>query len=205
MKDKRQRSTIVWPYHVYGDPMLAASLLQAAAGMSYGYPPNMLPQMPLIPSTMQQAAAAAAAAAAGAPPAPGHYGYGYRYAPYAIPQRNAATPGGMVDPAAVHQAAMQQPSAYPLTIPHGYPPQMGMPGKVEHVQGPASPLSTLSLSPTGSDKLASPTKPDIHNGLLMTAASVHANDSHLYHSTPLDQTTVVKTEKPKLFKPYKSE
>lgn len=209
MKDKRQRYTI-FPYQVYGDPMLAASLL---AGMSYGYPPNMLPQMPLIAPSMQQAAMAAAAAAT----TPGPYSNysGYRYAPYGVPSRTgaaanggaAAAVNGMINPA--HQAAAAAAAAaYPLNIPHGYSAPMGMPVKDEHQHGMASPLSTLSLSPTGSDKLASPIKSDIHNGLLMTTggASANGHDSRPYHSTTtLEQTAVVKAEKPKLFKPYKSE
>ncbi|KAF6206308.1 hypothetical protein GE061_017539 [Apolygus lucorum] len=39
MKDKRQRMAMAWPYAVYTDPALAASLLQAAAaGLHYPYP-----------------------------------------------------------------------------------------------------------------------------------------------------------------------
>lgn len=192
MKDKRQRIAIAFPYHaVYNDPVLATSLLQAAAnsvGMSYGYPPNLLPQIPFMATSMQQTAVANS---------PAHYSYGYRYAPYAIPPRNA----GIVDP----QTQTIQSSAYSLGIPHGYA-QIGMAStKGDHTQGPASPLSTLSLSPSGSDKLSSPMKSsaaDIHNGLLMTAP-VHSNgDAHSYNS---NQTTILKSEKPKLFKPYKSE
>lgn len=190
---------------MYGDPMLTASLLQAAAGMSYGYPP--LPQMPMMASSMQQAATAAAAAAAAAGPTPTHYSYAaaYRYAPYGIPQRN------VVD----HQSQ----AGYALGIPnHGYP-QLNVPmGKTESLQTPASPLSTLSLSPTGSEKLASPLKSnsaDIHNGLLMTApqppttvpSSEQQYQHHHHHQQHhhSGQTIIPKNEKPKLFKPYNSE
>lgn len=50
MKDKRQRIAVSWPYAaVYADPAFAASLLQAAAGIPYGYAPNpMIPQMPMV-------------------------------------------------------------------------------------------------------------------------------------------------------------
>lgn len=197
MKDKRQRIAIAFPYHaVYNDPVLATSLLQAAAnsvGMSYGYPPNLLQQIPFMAPQMQQMQQTASAAVANSP---GHYSYGYRYAPYAIPSRNAS----IVDP----QTQSIPPSAYSLGLPHSYPQISVANVKGDHVQGPASPLSTLSLSPSGSEKLSSPLKAanEMHNGLLMTAPVHSASEVQSYVS---NQNTIVKTEKPKLFKPYKSE
>ncbi|KAK9512788.1 hypothetical protein O3M35_001127 [Rhynocoris fuscipes] len=53
MKDKRQRMAMAWPYAVYTDPALAASLLQAAAaGLHYPYPayyPRYTPYPPPPP------------------------------------------------------------------------------------------------------------------------------------------------------------
>lgn len=217
MKDKRQRIAVAWPYAaVYADPTFAASLLQAAAnsvGMPYGYGPNpMLPQMQVMAPQMQQSAAVAAAAAAN------HYPYGYRYAPYPIPQRSAPNVPHSHSQLAGNVAA----AGYPMLagIPHGYTP-LSIPKTQtppsESMQSPTSPLSSLSLSPTGSDKIVSPLKENGHNGLLMTSPSAHIKQehiqSHLNHhhhhhiqaAVAYEQTTLVKAEKPKLFKPYKSE
>lgn len=51
MKDKRQRMAMAWPYAVYTDPALAASLLQAAAaGLHYPYPAAYYPRYPYPPT-----------------------------------------------------------------------------------------------------------------------------------------------------------
>lgn len=209
MKDKRQRIAIAWPYAaIYSDPTMAASILQACAnsvGMApYGaYAHPMIPQIPqVMPPQMHTSAANA------------HFSYGaaaayHRYGPYPIPppqsQRTPQQVGGA-----------QLPSQYgnnnhstnygPLTIPK---PQCTPPHDLLQ-----SPSSQNSLSP-GSDKeinhnsskfdlssssndnspvksLASPTQ-----GLLMTATASQPS--------PLQTTTVILPEKPKLFKPYKSE
>lgn len=197
MKDKRQRIAVAWPYAaVYSDPAFAASILQAAAnsvGMPYGYAPNpMLP--PVIPAQIPSAAQ--------------QFSYGYRYSPYHIPQRTAPMP---IPPSAAAAAA-----SYPTMlggIPQGYHPlSIPKPQTPPHdLQSSSSPHSTLSLSPTGSDhgKMydsgSSPIRSSSgimhhmnqsHHGLLMTAPS-----------TPTSQQTILPTvtEKPKLFKPYKSE
>ena len=186
MKDKRQRIAVAWPYAaVYSDPAFAASILQAAAnsvGMPYGYPPNpMLPQMPGVMSPQMPA---------------NHFSYGYRYAPYPIPQRTTPMQGG-----------------YPMLggMPQGYTPiSIPKPSTPPHdMQSPSSPHSVLSLSP-GSDKskfdissgAGSPLKSlavniptTVPQGLLMTAPQQQSQQTCL-PPTP---------EKPKLFKPYKSE
>ncbi|XP_014246075.1 homeobox protein prophet of Pit-1 [Cimex lectularius] len=56
MKDKRQRMAMAWPYAVYTDPALAASLLQAAAaGLHYPYP-AYYPRYPYPPPPQQPSA-----------------------------------------------------------------------------------------------------------------------------------------------------
>lgn len=223
MKDKRQRQTFAWPYAaVYADPNFAASLLQAAAtsvAMPYGYAPNpMLPQMPVMPTQMQQTAAVAA------------YSYGYRYAQYPIPQRsntNAVPHAHQIPPNLTHTAGYpvlnNMTQGYtPLSIPKVQTPPS------ELMESPTSPESSLSLSPLSlaSGKMNSPHKENnAHHGLLMTAPARenkhelnHHQHSHHHHqhqhqhhnqihlqSTNYEQTTIVKSEKPKLFKPYKSE
>lgn len=215
MKDKRQRQTFAWPYAaVYADPNFAASLLQAAAtsvAMPYGYAPNpMLPQMPVMPTQMQQSAAVAA------------YSYGYRYAQYPIPPRSSAN--GVPHAPHAHQIPqnLSHNPAYPVlnSMGQGYTP-LSIP-KVqtppsELMESPTSPESSLSLSPLSlaSGKMNSPIKEsNAHHGLLMTApennnhhtSHQHQHTSHhIHHQTNYEQTTIVKSEKPKLFKPYKSE
>lgn len=209
MKDKRQRIAVAWPYAaVYADPTFAASLLQAAAnsvGMPYGYPPSpMLPQMPVMPAQIQQSAAVAAAAAANC-----HYPYGYRYAQYSVPQRNGPPMGlthSHLQPTTVTGSAN-----YPIlsSVPHGYTP-LNIPKPQtppsDSMQSPASPLSSISLSPTGSDKMV-----HSQNGQIMSP-SAHVKQETMvshqmanHHMSHFEQTTIVKNEKPKLFKPYKSE
>lgn len=187
MKDKRQRIAVAWPYAaVYSDPAFAASILQAAAnsvGMPYGYSPNpMLPQMPVMPSH------AAAAAAASSNHFSSYAAAGYRYAPYPIPPRASQMPSAAT-PYSSMLGAM--PQGYgPLSIPKPHTPP-------HDVQSPGSPHST-SLSP-GSDKLSCHSPVQSLNttptaGLLMTANTQNTS-----------QTSISTPEKPKLFKPYKSE
>lgn len=103
---------------------------------------------------------------------------GYRYAPYGVPSRN----GSAIAAAAAGMFVKNDPNQH----------------------GSASPLSTLSLSSTGSDQLASPIVSDIHNGLLMHIDGVgNDHNGRSYHSTTLEQTPFVDAEKPKLFQPYK--
>lgn len=210
MKDKRQRQTFAWPYAaVYADPNFAASLLQAAASsvaMPYGYAPNpMLPQMPVMPSQMQQSAAVAA------------YSYGYRYAQYPIPPRSSANTLPHVPHAhQIPQNLTHNPAYAGLNASQGYTP-LSIP-KVqtppsELMESPNSPESSLSLSPLSmaSGKMSSPIKES--HGLLMTApennnhhtSHHHQHQHHIHHQPNYEQTTLVKMEKPKLFKPYKSE
>jgi hypothetical protein len=205
MKDKRQRIAIAWPYAaIYSDPTMAASILQACAnsvGMApYGYahPAQIIPQMPVMPPQL--------------PSTNAHFPYGaaaaaayHRYAPYPIPPPNSQrTP---VSSSQYHNGINNHPNYGPLTIPK---PQCTPPHDILQ-----SPSSQNSLSP-GSDKeinhnsskfdlssssndnspvksLASPAQ-----GLLMTAPTSQTSPNH-HH------TTVILPEKPKLFKPYKSE
>ncbi|XP_055685704.1 segmentation protein even-skipped [Lutzomyia longipalpis] len=191
MKDKRQRIAVAWPYAaVYSDPAFAASILQAAAnsvGLPYGYPPghHLLPQLPVISPQLSS----------------NHFSYGYRYAPYPIPQRTAAAapvhmptyPGAMLPGG----NGIHPDYTPPMTLPSHTPPPLGM-------QSPASPHSDgVSLSPDLSKLESSgapPTLkciPDPPQGLLSPPQSTDISGC---------QTTLPKLpEKPKLFKPYKSE
>lgn len=179
MKDKRQRIAVAWPYAaVYSDPAFAASILQAAAnsvGMPYAYPPGHM--MPQMPVMTPQLQ-------------PNHFSYGYRYAPYPMPSRTGGIPGQGYPGGLGGMTQGYQPISIPK--PHTPPCEL---------QSPSSPNSALSLSP-GSDKVkfntsaSSPIKSmsDSHQGLLMTAPS------------PQSQTVLTPSpDKPKLFKPYKSE
>lgn len=200
MKDKRQRIAIAWPYAaIYSDPTMAASILQACANSiapyGYGHTP-LIPQMPVMPSQMP----------------PNHFAsYGaYRYAPYPIPPPQRSNLPNVANPAYPMfngSVAGANPANYgPLSIPK---PPCTPPHDI--LQSPESQHSGLSLSP-GSDKehinkfdLSSSSNDNspvkslapTPQGLLMTAP----------HSSPSSQTTIISStpEKPKLFKPYKSE
>lgn len=179
MKDKRQRIAVAWPYAaVYSDPAFAASILQAAAssvGMPYGYPTGGV--LPQMSVISQQIPT-------------NHFPYSYRYSPYSIQQRTAHIQSNNYS----IMGGLSQ--AYPtVSIPKSHSPPL--PHGIQ--QSPSPPQSTISLSP-GSEKLVNTLKSSISNehaaaGLLMTT------------TTPVvHQQTLIKNEdKPKLFKPYKSE
>ncbi|KAL9705407.1 hypothetical protein quinque_008925 [Culex quinquefasciatus] len=194
MKDKRQRIAVAWPYAaVYSDPAFAASILQAAAnsvGMPYGYPPApMLPQMAPVMAPQLP------------PTASNHFSYGYRYAPYPIPQRTAPLQTPQY-PAAAAAMLSSMPQGYtPLSIPKPHTPP-------HDLQSPSSPHSALSLSP-GSDKskldLSSSTT---SNGASSPLKSLNGSAQGLLMTAPTIPSQTILTpspEKPKLFKPYKSE
>jgi homeobox even-skipped homolog protein len=206
MKDKRQRIAIAWPYAaIYSDPSMAASILQACAnsvGMApygaYGHT-QLIPQMPVMSPQMPS----------------NHFPYPpYRYAPYPIPppqqQRTPATPPSSQSQYPLLNGSLtgsNQMNYGPLTIPK---PQCTPPHDI--LQSPTSQHSVLSLSP-GSDKEHnhSNSKYDLSSssndnspvkslastpqGLLMTAPQ----------TSPTQTILPVTHEKPKLFKPYKSE
>lgn len=201
MKDKRQRIAIAWPYAaIYSDPTMAASILQACAnsvGMApygaYGHT-QLIPQMPVMSPQM---------------PA-NHFPYSpYRYAPYPIPPPHQRAPSTTASSAQYpllngSLTGSNQVNYGPLTIPK---PQCTPPNDI---LSPASQHSGLSLSP-GSDKE--------HNSSNKYDLSSSSNDNSPIKSlasTPQGllmaapqsspQTILPATpEKPKLFKPYKSE
>ncbi|XP_031632427.1 segmentation protein even-skipped-like [Contarinia nasturtii] len=178
MKDKRQRIAVAWPYAaVYADPTFAASLLQAAANsVTMPYYPNpMIPQMPMIPPAQMPSS--------GANP----YAYGYRYSPYPIPQRN---------PTSIPPHSHSSPLSTP---PNGSIFTRGDFGNnsfgSDFMQSPSSPMSPLSLSPVSETNL--------------NDSKSHAHDQINHHNNNnnnnIDEKTIIKSEKPKLFQPYKSE
>ncbi|XP_050082208.1 segmentation protein even-skipped [Anopheles aquasalis] len=231
MKDKRQRIAVAWPYAaVYSDPAFAASILQAAAnsvGMPYGYPPApaMLTQMPVLPPPVPSAPGLAAGAHA--------FTYGYpRYAPYAIPQRTAvptmntglpATSGPNTGPysGTTLLGGTMLPTHYNNDT-HSMPKSHTPPHDTTHASSPvASPHSAISLSPvserskfdtststSNSSSSISPVKSlnGSTKGLLLAAAAVAAvNQSEISPIAPQTTLLTMTPEKPKLFKPYKSE
>lgn len=195
MKDKRQRIAIAWPYAaIYSDPTMAASILQACAnsvGMApygYGHAP-LIPQMPVMTAQVPS----------------NHFPYSpYRYAPYPIPppQRNSsATQSNQYPLLNGSLNGSNQTNYGPLTIPK---PLCTPPHDI--LQSPTSQHSALSLSP-GSDKdhhLSSSSNDNspvkslapTPQGLLMTSPQASPSVQTILPVTP---------EKPKLFKPYKSE
>uniref|UniRef100_U5EQT1 Putative transcription factor evx1 n=1 Tax=Corethrella appendiculata TaxID=1370023 RepID=U5EQT1_9DIPT len=192
MKDKRTRMSFPWQY-VYSDPAIAASILHAAANaMPYGYPPApILPQMPIMPPQMQTV---------------NQFSYGYaRYAPYPIPQRTNPMQTNNYSSAAATAAmlgSLPQSGYGPLSIPKAHTPP-------HDLQSPSSPNSALSLSP-GSDKskfdLSTSTTTTSSNSPLKSLANTPQGLLMTAPQTP-PQTTLLtpSPEKPKLFKPYKSE
>lgn len=192
MKDKRQRIAVAWPYAaVYSDPAFAASILQAAAnsvGMPYGYPPApMLPQMPVMAPQI--------------PTASNHFSYGYRYAPYPIPQRTAPLQTSSYPSAAAAAMLSSMPQGYtPLSIPKPHTPP-------HDLQSPSSPHSALSLSP-GSDKSKLDISSTTSNSTNSPLKSLNGSAQGLLMAAPTTPSQTLLTpspEKPKLFKPYKSE
>ncbi|XP_055309325.1 segmentation protein even-skipped-like [Sitodiplosis mosellana] len=188
MKDKRQRIAVAWPYAaVYADPNFAASLLQAAAnsvGMPYYAPNPMIPQMPVItPSQIQSAT--------GNP-----YTYGYRYAPYQIPHRNPTS-----IPAHSHSSPLStSPSGTIITrndIGTGLNNSFG--SSSDYLRSPSSPMSPLSLSPVSESEKFAPIP--YHSN--SQSSTPHQITNH--NNNNIGETTILKSEKPKLFKPYKSE
>ncbi|XP_034242060.1 segmentation protein even-skipped [Thrips palmi] len=123
MKDKRNRLALAWPYAVYSDPALAASILQAAAasagvgvgglpGLAAAFSPYPLPHY-YHPHAHPQAAAHPAH-----PPPPSSLPrYGYPAAPPMHPlHRPAPTPAAAPQPA-VSMAGGVSPLRSPLSSP----------------------------------------------------------------------------------------
>lgn len=180
---------------------MAASILQACAnsvGMApygaYGHT-QLMPQMPVMSPQMPS----------------NHFSYPpYRYAPYPIPppqRTSGAQPTSQYPLLNGSLTGSNQMSYGPLTIPK---PQCTPP---EILQSPASQHSGLSLSP-GSDKELSHS----HNGKYDLSSSSNDNSPvkslastpqgllmTAPQSSPSHTILPVTPEKPKLFKPYKSE
>lgn len=222
MKDKRQRITAAWPYAaVYADPAFAASILQAAANsvaMPFGYPQtNMLNQMPhVMPHHQMQSSAP-------------YSSYGYsRYAPYPIPQRSHNLQSN--NSYNMMNSSSLPPGYQPLSLPKSHTPPQDV---MRSPSSPSSSLSLspgsdkqdFSPIPPSAPLLPSAAHQQQHlshhhhqQGLLITTSSPHSTSSSSsppMHSTshpqmlrPVSspQQSLVKdiTEKPKLFKPYKS-
>ncbi|XP_046747591.1 segmentation protein even-skipped-like [Diprion similis] len=125
MKDKRQRQALAWPYAMYADPALAATLLAAATAslppppyhnhhhhhhhhqlqhQQAGLPPAGHLQAASPPGYVPAAAAAAAAA------------YYARYVPY------QTHPGHPAHPAPIHRPHLQVPTTTTTVAGTGYPP-----------------------------------------------------------------------------------
>ncbi|XP_041786249.1 segmentation protein even-skipped-like [Anopheles merus] len=220
---------------VYSDPAFAASILQAAAnsvGMPYGYPPApMLTQMPVIPPPVvpganSMSASAHAFTAYGYPrytPYPLPQRTTATSLPVA-PGTGQTTTGVYSAPNSMLVTGSMPPSPYaPLSMSKSQTPPQETVGTAQHQlhhQGHspvASPHSALSLSPVSVSKFdtsastsnssnasVSPVKSlnGSTKGLLLAAAAAAAVNQSVCPQTTLLPVT---PEKPKLFKPYKSE
>ncbi|XP_043266122.1 segmentation protein even-skipped [Colletes gigas] len=112
MKDKRQRMAMAWPYAMYTDPTLAATLLAAATATLPPPPYHGAPGLP--PSHLAPSYPAAAAAAY----------YAARYTPYpTVPTTSASS---------LHRPHPRTAAAYPahphLLQPHPSLPPLHLPG-----------------------------------------------------------------------------
>lgn len=175
MKDKRQRIAVAWPYAAVYSDPAFAASILQAAANSVGMPYGY-PTGPMMPQMPVMPQQMPS----------NHFSYGYRYAPYPMQSRTQQMPQG-------YPILGQMPQGYsPLTIPKPHTPPHGL-------QSPSSNHSGLSLSPGSDVKFdvsISPSKSlnGAPQGLLMTAPS------------PQQQTILSSSlDKPKLFKPYKSE
>ncbi|XP_055306746.1 segmentation protein even-skipped-like [Sitodiplosis mosellana] len=180
MKDKRQRQ-LNWPIKaVYNDPTFAASLLQAAAtsvSMPYYVPTPIIPQIPIVTPLTQIPSAAVNA-----------YAYGYRYSPYQIPQRNSTNISAHSHalPSTTHPSGPIFMRGY---LGNGLNDSFGS----DYLKSPSSPISLLSVSPVS--------EPNPRDALHRIS---HHKNSH-NNNNNIGETTIIKLEMPKLFKPYKSE
>ncbi|XP_034951389.1 segmentation protein even-skipped [Chelonus insularis] len=175
MKDKRQRMAMVWPYAMYADPTIAATLLAAANATLPQSPYHGAPGMPgghLGVSSHYPTAAAYAAYAANA----------VRYSPY--PPTGATPPAGA---SALHrphpQAASYIPHPHLLQHHHSLPPLhltgLGVPPVATGFVGtPTSqaPASTSAYRPAHLPEL-SPTHSDTSSDC-DCAGSVHHHHAH---------------------------
>lgn len=202
MKDKRQRIAIAWPYAaVYSDPAFAASILQAAAnsvGMPYGYPP----------------AAAGAAAAAMLPQLPtNRLAYGFppsvRYNPYPIPippQGYAGQETPMVSGYSQSSTANGIHHQSPLGMSHDpHAPMKSSPKGISvspSSQGIRSPTtsSNSSLSPD-TERIKCDFGAAPENNIERTPVKCASQEE----KTVLPLMTGANSDKPNLFRPYKSE
>ncbi|XP_015592604.1 segmentation protein even-skipped [Cephus cinctus] len=230
MKDKRQRMAMAWPYAIYTDPTLAATLLAAATAT---LPPPPYHGTPGLPPTHLAPNYPAAAAAA--------Y-YTARYNPYPA-SAPATTSTGLHRP---HPQSPAYPHHHHLLQPHPALPPLHLPtlGVPTNTHSPfvSPPTSTSAptyrptlpeLSPSHSDTssdcdcgaahphshihplsssgektppLKLPTTMAI--GLPAQIQTIQSAFENKSYSGPLNTSTVSATTKidaPKLFQPYKSD
>ncbi|XP_044739057.1 segmentation protein even-skipped [Chrysoperla carnea] len=223
MKDKRQRMALAWPYAaVYTDPAFAASLLHAAAA---ALPPAPHPAM-YHPATYPRYTTypGAGATVPGFGPSsylpafPGlhqdamHPGFFHKDSANAAAQNQQTANSN-----AAVQAMLQQQFNLPLTPGHhktmnafssassGQLPGAAM---LLHHNTTTPPPYTTTSSPDLSDSNPSPPAPGVmaqqqsaghhHQGLLVPATSISP-------ASPVHCTNLSQSDKPKLFKPYKTE
>lgn len=176
MKDKRQRIAVSWPFAaVYADPNFAASILHAAANSvtlpygSHGYGPAsnpMIPQMPTLASMPMPAE---------------QFGYGFRYNPYTIPQRN---------PSQMYTNQMLTGNGNASTNMYApYSPQAS-----------STSQSPLSMSPIESE---TDFKQHMNSPHQVSHMTTNIDDSNNNNNSY--KMTSNLSKKPKLFQPYKLE
>ncbi|XP_055309319.1 segmentation protein even-skipped-like [Sitodiplosis mosellana] len=175
MKDKRQRIAVAWPYAAVYADPNFAASLLQAAANSVGMP--YYAPNPMIPQ-MPVITPSQISSATGNP-----YTYGYRYSPYQI----------------LHRSPSNNPHSSPMSTQSNRQIPMKDDLRNDSLCSISLQLSSSSLSPVSeSDKLFS---------LSNSNASLikHHKISHQSSVNQIDVSTILKSDKPKLFKPYKSE
>lgn len=230
MKDKRQRITAAWPYAaVYADPAFAASILQAAANsvaMPFGYPQNaMLNQLPHSMSHQMQTTS---------PYMPYGYSRYTPYPipaqrnPSSIPtnnnyntiMNNQSVPQGYQPiskshtPPHEHMPSPSSPNSS-LSLSPGSDKQLFSPQKPlaasqpiphhhlshhQHQQYHQHPPMGLLMTTNSPQSTSSSSSPPIHSAMPQPPMQRLESPPSATHQTQVKELT----EKPKLFKPYKS-
>ncbi|XP_015439164.1 PREDICTED: segmentation protein even-skipped [Dufourea novaeangliae] len=175
MKDKRQRMAMAWPYAMYTDPTLAATLLAAATAT---LPPPPYHGAPGLPPTHLGPSYPAAAAAA--------Y-YAARYSPYpgAVPTSSASS---------LHRPHPRTAAAYPahphLLQPHPSLPPLHLTGlgvptvgnTAFQVNNPPTTAATTTYRPTMLPEL-SPVHSDASSDCDCVGTQPPHHPHHHHHTT----------------------
>ncbi|XP_070528954.1 segmentation protein even-skipped isoform X2 [Cardiocondyla obscurior] len=199
MKDKRQRMSMTWPFHVaYSDPALAATLLAAASAGSF--PPMAYPPVPTpanLPATAHLAPSATPYTAAAA-----YYRYGYHStSPVAALHRPHARP--YPPPHLLHSHSAMSPlhmlhmsnvtgSGFPTVSNPPPPPPTTLsyrPTLLEELSPVNSDTSSSECDCTTTTQLTRLQSPSHHSA----QQSSHPHSHHSHHAHRANATAVVTT------------